>query len=367
VAHAVHHVVLIPGFFGFVNFGRLMYFAHVREVLASELERRGVQAVMHRVRMPPTASMDVRSAALQSYLADAIPDDGTPLHLIGHSTGGVDARLLLSLEASPYAERVQSAVTVASPHRGTPLATFFDSILGQQLLRVLSLATVTVLRDGRLPMSVIARTVAALARAGLPRGRLEAVFDHLEAELVGRLPEQEQESVTKFFHEVGQDQGLLPQLTPAAMRGLNASASDRPSVRYGCVVAMSPRPSVRRRIRLGAKVGDHATYALYSFLHQRTRDDDAAPFDATSAQLDILRRGLGGLPSAGDSDGIVPVWSQVHGHVVAAVRGDHLDVVGHFDDERHEPPHHDWLTTGSGFNRAAFENVWSSVASFLVG
>src|ERR1043165_9962660 len=34
-----HHVCLIPGFFGFVNFGRLVYFTHVREFLEDALSR----------------------------------------------------------------------------------------------------------------------------------------------------------------------------------------------------------------------------------------------------------------------------------------------------------------------------------------
>jgi len=48
------------------------------------------------------------------------------------------------------------------------------------------------------------------------------------------------------------------------------------------------------------------------------------------------------------------------------VRGDHLDVVGHFGDPAHDPPHIDWITTGSGFTLARFEELWGSVVDFML-
>jgi hypothetical protein len=39
-------------------------------------------------------------------------------------------------------------------------------------------------------------------------------------------------------------------------------------------------------------------------------------------------------------------------------RADHLDVMGYFDD----PPHADWLATGTGFNRERFHALWGAVA-----
>jgi hypothetical protein len=52
--------------------------------------------------------------------------------------------------------------------------------------------------------------------------------------------------------------------------------------------------------------------------------------------------------------------------VIAAVRGDHLDVIGHFNDPSLGAPHFDWPTTGSGFDRARFEAVWKGVLDFLL-
>src|SRR5207253_681939 len=99
-----------------------------------------------------------------------------PVHLIGHSSGGLDARLAVSPGASlpsrqnveRVARRVTTVITVATPHHGTPLASFFASLLGQRLLRLLSLWTVYVLRFGRLPISVVVQLGALLARLGDP-------------------------------------------------------------------------------------------------------------------------------------------------------------------------------------------------------
>ena len=75
----------------------------------------------------------------------------------------------------------------------------------------------------------------------------------------------------------------------------------------------------------------------------------------------------GGVPDATANDGVVPTRSQVWGDVIHAARADHHDVIGHFHAPRVDPPHYDWLTTGSGFDAAAFASVWNAVADFLAG
>ena len=74
----------------------------------------------------------------------------------------------------------------------------------------------------------------------------------------------------------------------------------------------------------------------------------------------------GTLPGPQACDGVVPTRSQVYGKVLAAVRADHLDAIGHFDQPSHQPPHVDWLISGSGFRRQQFEQVWKTVVDFLL-
>jgi hypothetical protein len=106
--------------------------------------------------------------------------------------------------------------------------------------------------------------------------------------------------------------------------------------------------------------------ALYGALHglaAATPRGVVAPLAPAHARA--LRRAYGREPDPAASDGIVPTRSQPWGRVLAAVRGDHLDVLGHFGDATADPPHVDWLATGTGFDRRAFAQVWRRVARFL--
>ncbi len=339
-----HHVYLIPGFFGFVNFGRLVYFGHVRDFLEDAFAREGLNVEIHRVRLGPTSSLRVRSAELLRAIRETAPAHA-PLHLIGHSTGGLDARLLttpgLTLEGEDEVEReasrVRSVVSITTPHRGTPLAAYFSSLMGQQALRLLSLGTVIVLRRGRLPLALLARTGGTVARLAFRRTAppLE-LLEHVERELLGSL-EEGQDELGAFAHAVHGDQSLMPQLSPATMDVFDAATVERPTVRYGCVTAQTRPPQLSMRFRIERSLWAQATYSLYGWLHRRV----------------------------GDGDGMVPIASQRHGTVIHEARGDHLDVVGHFDDADHDPPHTDWIHTGSSFDRPQFEALWGAVTRFV--
>ncbi|HTL31905.1 MAG TPA: hypothetical protein VL326_02205 [Kofleriaceae bacterium] len=336
---------MIPGFFGFVNFGRLVYFGHVREYLEDACAREKIRVEIHGVRLGPTSSLSKRAAELLREIHESAPA-GAPIHLVGHSTGGLDARLLVApnvtlttdLDVEAAVRNVRSLVAVASPHRGTPLAAFFSSLLGQQLLRLLSLATITVLRKGRIPAAVFTHAARVLARIAIERTSAPvALLDHLERELVGNLEPEQHDLIDGFLKNIHGDQDLMPQLTPAAMDLFQAATADRPSIRYGCISAHAAPPSVRARLKLGVHPYQQATYSLYAWLHRRV----------------------------GEGDGIVPLASQSHGESLYQARADHLDVLGHFADGDAKPPHVDWLNSGSGFDRPQFEALWTSVARFI--
>ena len=148
------HVALVPGFFGFANLGDLAYFGHVHAFLNGAYRARGIEPVLHVVKTHPTASVVRRAVKLRDTLATDAADDA-PIHLVGHSSGGLDCRLLLDPgvelpgpdPVEPIAARVTRVMTVATPHRGTPLAEFFATRLGGALLEILSLATMHGLRQ----------------------------------------------------------------------------------------------------------------------------------------------------------------------------------------------------------------------------
>lgn len=368
-----HHIYLIPGFFGFINFGRLIYFGHVRDALERWFDGRGIRCEIHRIRVSPTASLRTRAAQILEGVAQSSTTG--PIHLIGHSTGGLDARLLCTpgvdlkadgLSVEDLARRVRTVVTVSAPHYGTPLATFFTGMFGQKLLRLFSLATVAVLRQGRLPLSLVARLGSTMARLGLPGSQTEALLDHLEAELLGRIDADEREPIAQFMSDIGSDQGLLPQLTPDGIDLFNATAEDRAGVRYGCVISCGRRPRLMQHLAVGPRPTRQGSFLLYRWLHRQTGNAATARLpQPTPAQRDALLRLLGSLPRPDDNDGVVPSNSQLWGEVIYAAQGDHLDLIGHFRDPHQNPPHFDWLDTGSGFGRDKFDALWNAVSAFL--
>jgi triacylglycerol lipase len=371
-----HHVFLIPGFFGFDSLGDVAYFAHAKDALDEWCRRAGVDALVHTVPSLPTASLLHRTSGLLSKIAEVTGDDGAAeVHLVGHSSGGLDGRLLVTpdvvlpgaVAAEPVAARVRSLVTLATPHHGTPVAAFFSSLLGGQLLRVFSLTTSYVLRTGRLPADVLVRLVAFFVRlaAGGTVGESPAL-ERLHQRILADFGPGRRLALQSFADLIARDQDLLPQITPAAIDVFNAATQDRPTVRYGCVVTQARRPGLRSFASAGLSPYAHASHALYVCVSQLAGQvpADRSP-EHTPAQRAALQRFFGVDPGRRANDGIVPTRSQVRGEVLRGVWADHLDVIGHFHHPTHVPPHFDWLTSGSGFTRRDFVATWNAVAAFL--
>ncbi|RKH14277.1 triacylglycerol lipase [Corallococcus sp. CA053C] len=372
---AKHHVYLVPGFFGFTNLGELLYFGHTYEFLKKDLARRGVDAEVVTVVSHPTASIRQRTADLLKAVNETASGDDGPIHLVGHSTGGLDARLFVSpgaqlaegLELEPFARRVRTVVTLSAPHAGTPLATFFLGLFGQQLLKLLSLFTMYVLRFGRLPLSVVFRFGHLMARADDQLGWKATLLDQLYDQLLGDFSSERRDAVAKFLGDVGRDTSLIPQLTPEGIDLFNASTHDRPGVRYGSVVTQARPPSFRTRLAAGMDPYAQLTHTIYAFVYGQTQRMPLTQLPLhTPAQTAALVQAYGAMPGPTACDGIVPTRSQVYGRVLAAVRADHLDAIGHFDQPAHQPPHVDWLISGSGFRRPQFEAMWKAIGDFLM-
>src|SRR2546425_10272433 len=89
-------VLFVPGFFGFGSFGHpdrplIEYFARVEDALL----RAHVRPLRFAVHQPPPAgSLDERVRSLHWKAAELVAQGATRLHLVGHSTGGLAARLL---------------------------------------------------------------------------------------------------------------------------------------------------------------------------------------------------------------------------------------------------------------------------------
>jgi len=367
-----HHVVLVPGFFGFANLGDFAYFGHVRDFLAEMGPAVGLRGDVVVVQTIPTASLRVRAAKVAEAVARAADGDDGEVSIVGHSSGGLDARLFVTpdvslpspLDVERYARRVRSIVTVSAPHLGTPVAHLFNSLLGQQLLRLLSVLTMYAVRAGRLPIGAGLR-IAHLFRRRRAGAHPGSVVEQLVDELLADFSSHRRHEIERFLSTLGKDQDLLGQITPGGMDVFNASTEDRPGVRYGCVVTRARPPGLRSFASSLKDPYAIATHALYVALYRIASGAPAREPRLTREQAAALRRAYGWRTDMRANDGMVPTLSQIWGDVICAAWADHLDVIGHFHRPTHVPPHFDWLSSGSGFDRPQFEQVWREIAAFL--
>jgi triacylglycerol lipase len=365
---APHHVLLVPGFFGFATLGEFAYFAHVQELLAEVLPEVGVRGAVEVVRTTPTATLQRRAALLAEAVSRLLDAGPVQVSLVGHSSGGLDARLLVSpgvslpteVDVERCARAVRAVVTVSTPHRGTPLADTFNTLLGPQLLKLLSLVTIYGLRAGRLPIGAVLRLARLLARPDAP----ETVLQQLWAQLLRDFSPDRRRAIEAYFGEIGADRGLLGQITPAGAAAFDAATPDRPGVRYGSVVTRARPPGLRSFLAAGVDPYAHATHGLFVALYRlaaRSQVDLLSPPASVAALTRAFRRPV----DHRTNDGMVPTLSQLRGELIRAAWADHHDVIGHFHHPTHVPPHFDWVASGSRFTRGRFESLWREVAGFL--
>jgi triacylglycerol lipase len=118
---APYPVVLLHGMAGFgqlkVGPVEVTYFKDVVE----DLTKHGEQVFV--TLAPPYDTSEVRAAAIATQIDDILAKTGKKkVNLIGHSQGGLDARVLASPNGLGYGDRIASITTVATPHRGSAVA-----------------------------------------------------------------------------------------------------------------------------------------------------------------------------------------------------------------------------------------------------
>ncbi len=364
-------VFLVPGFFGFTSVGAVSYFEHVEQALGRALRRRGVEARIVRCMTQPTASIPRRADALHDQVLRGGGLKARELHFVGHSTGGLDVRMLLTpglrVASGQSQERIarltRTAISVATPHHGTPLANRFVTVQGQTLLLVLSALATS--GQGRGAILAAAKAIALVARVDDWLGRAEGPLDRIAEGLLRKMRFDRSDPVWRYLREIEQDQGAVLQLTPEAIELFDAAVADRAGIDYGCVVTGVPKPRETFRLKELLDPEYLALRALFRLLHALTAQPHRhypypKPAQATQRRLD---RALGFKATPYISDGIVPTLSQLHGRVLHVARADHLDVVGHYTLAGGRTA--DWLPSGAGFTPAAFDATWEAVATAI--
>jgi hypothetical protein len=406
----MHRLYFSPGMFGFGRLASYDYFVHVERALSERFRAAGVEMTANVVDVSPTASIRRRALKLSEKIAGTcgVPGaDGGPIHLIGHSTGGLDARLLASPSVSlssgkrtlGWRSRLASVTTINAPHYGTPLASFFTTVSGQRALRALSALTVIALSVGAPPLSVVSTLVAAFARVDRALGFDLDILDRSTEALLRRLDEVRSLEVRTYIDRMKEDDGAMVQLMPEAMDLFAAGIEDPPDVLCQSTASLAPAPSPRTVLRAVRHPRNALSEAVFAILYEITsRYDVRYPCAAPDIGADheaSLESALGHLPEPRSNDGVVPIRSQIWGKLVWAGYGDHLDVLGHFGGPKKEkskrvvrprfgfhsatkpkatpdvaensaPAHVDWLMSGSDFDRRRFDALMDAIATGLL-
>jgi hypothetical protein len=324
-----HHIVLVPGLFGFAQLGGFDYFMHVEEALASRFLERGADCEFVLVSSPPTGSIVHRTQVLM----DAI--------------------------------QVRTVTSISTPHYGTPLAYFFTTMAGTRLLEALSLLTYVTLQAGGPPLTILTPVIAALGRVDEALGIESSVLEKTTELLLSFLGEEGLTEVQEWFDGIRTDQGAIIQLTPESMDIFNAGVEDNPNLRYGSVVTRMPPPGPVRLLKNLRSPINALSVAVFSTLYVgagRTSKVYPPPGPAPEVR-EYLEQRLEVEIDNTLNDGMVPTTSMIWGDVLWAGTSDHLDVLGHFHGDR-DSPHTDWMVSGAGFSDDDFDEVMDAIAEF---
>jgi triacylglycerol esterase/lipase EstA (alpha/beta hydrolase family) len=369
-----NQVYLIPGLFGFTELGAFNYFHQVAEILKQQLDEQGVDAEIIEVETIPTGSVRRRAERLIRTVSDHGGLEADNLHFIGHSTGGLDIRLMLTPGVNLMADnaetliagRTRTAISLSTPHYGTHLANFFTSLNGRNLLLLLTLMATS--GPGRFSVYTIARFLRHYSRLDHLLGQKDNILDSLGRNLFDKIRLEEGDAIWQYLRRISEDQGALIQLTPEGMDLFNAAAPDRPGVNYVSFVSASPPPDSRLLIPRPGNIYQPFTHLIYKLCYQLAQQEHPHyPYPAPQAEMLARATEAVNLPlDATSNDGVVPTLSQFWGEVGGVYRADHMDVVGHFQHVSDGRSYHTWMMSGSGFNEDRFATIWRDISEVVV-
>lgn len=371
-----HQIYLIPGFFGFSSIGGISYFRQVRETLEDVFDRRGIDVEIIGVKTLPSASLKHRARRLVMTIRehDGLDDD-VALYFIGHSTGALDARLVASpgvdldmgdahLRAR---ENLRTIISLSGAHFGTPLANFFTTLYGKNLLYVVTLLVIVGL--GRRPVTLLGGLISILGKINDLLGLDETLITQITNELLKDFNPSAEAEVRQFLRSIIEDQGAMIQITPEGMDVFNATTPDNKNVRYVSYATAAPPPTeVIKRIRLRHALTP-LNKVLYGLLWTITSRAHAGyPYHPPINPEDLITgRPLPFKVTERTSDGVVPTLSQIWGEFRGLIRADHLDIIGHYlrgPFDVHDGA--DWFGSGAKFDREDFQWLWEDVVDVIV-
>lgn len=390
-------IFLVPGFLGFQLLGDLDYFLDVEQVLKRHLTEKKIKAEVYPVDIKvPAGSLRLRAAQLAKEAAAMHSAKAKSVHFVGHSTGGLDIRMMLSpggaidsgrdLVEDPASEegvyltpaekqnlpdlleKTTSATSVATPHRGTPIANYAMRFAFDRLLR----ASHDFLEEP-LPECFLRQGLGLASSVTKPIKPFLREQSFLSW-IIGTVLSAKPDSVVRYLQQAGSDVGALRNLTQEGMDMGDALLLDRPGVRYGSIITGTNEPT-----DMIATSDFFLWWTTVFFRAARrlvARKNPDYDYISVEKNKDMLKRYCEDRldhPEAGEleindqtSDGVVPTRSQAYGEVLGVFASDHLDCVGHFPHYQEDgKPVSGWVRSGAGFNRRRHELLWGRVAEFV--
>ena len=322
-------VLLLPGFFGFTRISGLYYFAErVAAAIRGALDMyMGRPVPVVPLSTLPAGSLRERQESLLLQLRALIKwTGGKPrLHLLGHSTGGVDAYLLAcerQVSGAPWTaaqdearRQLASITTVAAPFRGTWLS---------------ATSAAKFALDPRHNAKGVVMALK-LVRELLSPGVDKALLADALSNAIAALPD-----AVKLCWSLLRNRQLIGDLTVDHMEQLLQDNPRKLDVPLTSFVTVVPEDAL------------HHASPFFADLYTMTAGDDTAPVPAAiQAATDLLNtRAAEAMRPAGYappvfgprvSDGVVNSARQLAdpgdpstlGGIIVA---DHLDVLGYYDD-----------------------------------
>lgn len=401
------HLVLVPGFGGFDALGSLRYYHGVTEVL-DELEEELETELgdphpftVHFFPNLPTASVQTRARQLQLWLTElwkrSIIRDQDSIHLIGHSTGGLDLRqLLIDYQAQrgarrtgglpPVLDRIASVQFLSTPHRGTALAhhlgnTWWRRALCKSVLSMLYEGTYRLRERGA---GRLGQLLKVLMPDQVTADWIDAFVDTLRGCSSTRDPLQQAHARSAYFNlmrwlrDMAEDFAAITDLDsyPPRRGATSFSPAHRneaeleeekallreQGIRCCSIVTMARAPEKRFSPELYSVL-----YLLTSYRPPERLQPLAVPLRWQAPHSRML------APS--ENDGLVNSVSQVWPTPQESflVEADHADVIGHFrsspsagDGDSFSFRQYDLLDSPSGFDNEAFRELWKHIGRFAL-
>ena len=421
-----YHVVLIPGFDAL---GQVEYYAHVTRLFNAWRGER--PAVLHYFDNFPTAAVVTRASRLRSYLAKRIArseiSGGDEVTLVGHSTGGLDIRQLVSDLHDPandpvhvdgglrvplrtILQQVHRVVFLSVPHWGTNIA---DWVRAHPVWRKALVADLQAAAAGsqiylldRVEVE-IAGCAASFTGAQLLLAAQDALTEANEA--FGRpsplRTADAQEAASELalylrhmasdFHVINDLSSQPPDRGPMSPAHFSALDRKKEISRFRNIEVLSyatlgtrlfgfvpgqpapvwdlANPCIFREIICDGKPST-GTDVAYRLCYRACAGGPFRP-PALSGKVSWRLIGSPEIPiELWDNDGIVNTASMLWPDVEnALVDCDHLDIIGHYKLTKDAPgagrryQSYDALKSGSGFTHEKFANVWTEIFDFCVG